>query len=62
MNNQGTKNGRKGKKRDTGNNVTCIDAEEFAAMGLRTGQKRPKKEQQTEAPRKKSKKKGNGDR
>ncbi|KAG7196503.1 hypothetical protein KM043_018512 [Ampulex compressa] len=36
-------------------NVTCINAEEFAAMGLRTGQKRSKKEQQTETPPKKNK-------
>ncbi|CAD1470517.1 unnamed protein product, partial [Heterotrigona itama] len=48
------KNESKSKKQEAGNNVTRIDAEEFAAMGLRTGQKRSKKEQQqTEAPPKK---------
>ncbi|XP_076160873.1 ribonuclease P protein subunit p25-like protein isoform X2 [Ptiloglossa arizonensis] len=53
---------RKDRRQEAGGNVTCIDAEEFAAMGLRTGQKRPKKEQQTEAPPRKSKKRGNNDR
>lgn len=37
--------------------ITSIDAEKFAAMGLRTGQKRPKREQQSLAPPKKNKKK-----
>lgn len=56
------KNGEKEKKEEIGNNLSCIDAEEFAAMGLRTGQKRSKKEYQTEAPPKKNKKRENDDR
>ncbi|KOC70867.1 Ribonuclease P protein subunit p25-like protein [Habropoda laboriosa] len=56
------RNGGKGKNQEAGSNATCIDAEEFAAMGLRTGQKRPKKEQQTEAPPRKNKKRGKDDR
>lgn len=56
------KNGGKEKKEEIGNNLSCIDAEEFAAMGLRTGQKRSKKEHQTEAPPKKNKKRENDDR
>ncbi|CAK9812530.1 Ribonuclease P protein subunit p25-like protein [Anthophora quadrimaculata] len=59
---QEAKNGGKGRNQETGSNPTCIDAEEFAAMGLRTGQKRPKKEQQTEAPPKKNKKRGKDNR
>ncbi|KOX68435.1 Ribonuclease P protein subunit p25-like protein [Melipona quadrifasciata] len=50
------KNESTSKKQEAGNNVTRIDAEEFAAMGLRTGQKRSKKEQQTEAPPKRRRK------
>lgn len=56
------KNESKSKKQEAGNNVTHIDAQEFTAMGLRTGQKRSKKEQQTEAPPKKNKKRENDDR
>lgn len=59
---QEPKRARKGARPEAGSGMTCIDAEEFAAMGLRTGQKRPKKEQQTEAPPKKNKKRGNDDR
>ncbi|KZC13243.1 PREDICTED: ribonuclease P protein subunit p25-like protein [Dufourea novaeangliae] len=62
LNGQEPKNGKKGGSKEAGSNVTCIDAEEFAAMGLRTGQKRPKKEQQTEAPPKKNKKRRNDNR
>lgn len=54
MNNEDAKNKRKYVRQEAGN-TSCIDAEEFAAMGLRTGQKRPKKEQQAEAPPKKNK-------
>ncbi|XP_053988757.1 ribonuclease P protein subunit p25-like protein [Hylaeus volcanicus] len=59
VNGEEMKNKKKGRKQEAGGgNVTCIDAEEFAAMGLRTGQKRPKKEQQTGMPPRKSKKTG----
>ncbi|XP_076653946.1 ribonuclease P protein subunit Rpp25 isoform X2 [Halictus rubicundus] len=53
------KNGKKGERQEAGSNVTCIDAEEFAVMGLKTGQKRPKKEPQTGALSKKTKKRKN---
>nr|XP_033321906.1 uncharacterized protein LOC117218016 isoform X1 [Megalopta genalis] len=53
------KNGKKGGRQEAGSNVTCIDAEEFAVMGLRAGKKRPKKENQAEAPPKKNKKRKN---
>ncbi|CAL7947700.1 unnamed protein product [Xylocopa violacea] len=62
LNSQGMKNGKKDRRQEAGSSASCIDTEEFAAMGLRTGQKRPKKEQQTEAPPKKNKKGGNDDR
>ncbi|XP_043787839.1 ribonuclease P protein subunit p25-like protein isoform X2 [Apis laboriosa] len=61
INNEDIKNGGKEKKEEISNNLSCIDAEEFAAMGLRTGQKRSKKEHQTEAPPKKNKKRENDD-
>ncbi|XP_076279373.1 ribonuclease P protein subunit Rpp25 [Lasioglossum baleicum] len=53
------KNGKKKESQEAGSNVTCIDTEEFAVMGLRTGQKRPKKEQQMGASSKKTKKRKN---
>ncbi|XP_071857011.1 ribonuclease P protein subunit Rpp25 [Bombus fervidus] len=59
LNGQETKNECKDKKQEAGSNVTRVDAGQFAAMGLKVGQKRPKKEQtkgQTEAPPKKSRK------
>ncbi|XP_050471947.1 ribonuclease P protein subunit p25-like protein [Bombus huntii] len=62
LNGQEMKNECKGKKQEAGSNVTRVDAGEFAAMGLKAGQKRPKKEQtkgQTEAPPKKSRKRAN---
>lgn len=62
LNGQETKTECEGKKQEAGSNVTRVDAGEFAAMGLRTGQKRPKKEQtkgKTEAPPKKSRKRAN---
>ncbi|XP_003394231.2 ribonuclease P protein subunit p25-like protein [Bombus terrestris] len=62
LNDQEMKNECKGKKQEAGSNVTRVDAGEFAAMGLRTGQKRPKKEQtkgQTGTPPKKSRKRAN---
>ncbi|XP_076674132.1 ribonuclease P protein subunit Rpp25 isoform X1 [Andrena cerasifolii] len=62
LNGQEPKRTRKAARQEAGSGMTCIDAEEFAAMGLRTGQKRPKKEQQTEAPPKKNKKRENDDR
>ncbi|XP_043258503.1 ribonuclease P protein subunit p25-like protein [Colletes gigas] len=62
VNDEEMKNTRKGRGHEAGGNVTCIDAEEFAAMGLRIGQKRPKKEQQAEAPPRKNKKRRNNDR
>ncbi|XP_034182543.1 ribonuclease P protein subunit Rpp25 [Osmia lignaria lignaria] len=55
LNDEDVKNNKKDRRQEAGN-MSCIDAEEFAAMGLRTGQKRPKKEQQAEAPPKKNKK------
>ena len=48
------------KKQQQGNDngkLTSFAAEEFTEMGLRTGQKRSRKEQHTEAPLKKKKKK-----
>lgn len=54
VNNEDAKDKKKNTRQEAGN-TSCIDAEEFAAMGLRTGQKRPKREQQTEAPPKKNK-------
>ncbi|XP_060813047.1 ribonuclease P protein subunit p25-like protein [Bombus pascuorum] len=62
LNGQEKKNECKDKKQEAGSNVTRVDAEQFAAMGLKAGQKRPKKEQtkgQTEAPPKKSRKRAN---
>ncbi|XP_076232435.1 ribonuclease P protein subunit Rpp25 [Calliopsis andreniformis] len=56
-----TKNAKEGAKQEASSSVTSIDAEEFAAMGLRTGQKRPKKEQRAEVPSKKNKKRRNAD-
>ncbi|XP_017882328.1 ribonuclease P protein subunit p25-like protein [Ceratina calcarata] len=56
LNDQEAKNEGRGGRQKAGSNMTSIDTEEFMAMGLRTGQKRPKKEQQTEAPTKKNKK------
>lgn len=61
LNDQKGENSKRSSRHEAGGNVTCIDAEEFAAMGLRTGQKRPKKEQQVEAPPKKNKRKEKGD-
>ncbi|XP_076755802.1 ribonuclease P protein subunit Rpp25 [Xylocopa sonorina] len=62
LNSQGMKNEKKDRRQEAGSSASCIDTEEFAAMGLRTGQKRPKKEQQAEAPSKKNKKGRNDDR
>ncbi|XP_031841028.2 ribonuclease P protein subunit Rpp25 isoform X1 [Nomia melanderi] len=62
LNEEDVKDGKKGGGQEAGGNVTCIDAEEFAVMGLRTGQKRPKKEQQAGTTSKKSKKRKNDNR
>lgn len=42
--------------KSSGSGMSSIDADKFAAMGLRTGQKRPKRDQQVVAPPKKNKK------
>lgn len=60
LNDQETKNKGENGRQKAG--MTCIDTEEFAVMGLRTGQKRPKKEQQTETPSKRNRKSRNDDR
>lgn len=62
FNGQETKNTGKDGKQEVSGGMTSIDAEEFAAMGLRTGQKRPKKGQQAQAPPKKNKKRGDDNR
>ena len=41
------------------NRMSNINAEEFAAMGLRTGQKRPRRDNEAATPIKKNKKKWN---
>ncbi|XP_078045343.1 ribonuclease P protein subunit Rpp25 [Augochlora pura] len=51
------KNDKKNGGQEAGSNVTCIDAEEFAAMGLRTGKKRSKKENQADTASRNKKRK-----
>ncbi|XP_015594516.1 ribonuclease P protein subunit p25-like protein [Cephus cinctus] len=61
VNNEGTSEGiTETTKIQSNSKMSNKAAEEFTAMGLRMGQKRPRKEQQTETPSKKNKKKDNG--